>query len=1170
MICFNCGIKIHSNEAKVCKLCGVRFEKICPFCNSPNPLMGKYCFNCGTKLECFEAQSSVKNFNTLSESRRNVAVIFADVSGFTALSEKLDPEEVREIINDCFDYITRPVYELEGTIDKYIGDCVMVLFGAKYIHSDDAKRAVVCAMRMMNLIEEFSKERLSSKGLSLTLSIGINYGLVVTGSVGNTFDRDYTVMGDIVNTAQRLQSNAQSETILVSESVYMETKDIIKYTRSVEIKVKNRKKAVRCYSPIEITAEHDYDDRAIFIGREKELGQLVSMYNYAINTSTKCINIIGEAGVGKTRLLKEFSANLATNIKMVWIDINSFSQNRVYHTISSLLMKIMNINPEDNSNVKQRRLMSFLDYILEDLSDEEKGRNYNFIGLVLGLKRDNEFQNILNSMSFENIRREIVKQLSVFFKYLSKKFKMVIIADDIHWSDKDSLNIIKVLMESLALINITFVFASRYEVEEFREVKALKYHTLRLETLTRKAVKELMCKLFQCKDIDKSFLDATVKFTNGNPLYIREFIQNIKKSDSFEVIEGVAVVDAEKITSLPNNIQNIILANLSEMNDEERRLLEVASVIGREFNLSIISAVLEKGRDDVNDILRLPVHMNLISLKSAYTSSGVVEKVFIFNQDMEREVICDSILNKKKKELHKKIGEFIEVKYARELEEYYEILFTHFYKAEQVKKAAEYSLRTAIKNKVNYNFVSSLEYYDRFLQLVEEEGGAQNNSKALDAYKDMGYIKFIMADYELSLAYLNRALKKAKLYDDIYSIRLMIAAVYKEQDMYEDALKILDDIELKIKKENTLYGRLLQMKCSILRILGSTEALTIAQSSEKLLIRMKDYENLAETMNQAGIIYYTRGDIADSLFCLDKSYKYAEKISNLAIMGKVSGNMGAIYHATGMISKAQDFLNRSISISKKISDQQGYVAGSINLGILYLDRGLFKDAEVLFNKALEIAREISSRLNESIAITNIGDILYERGSFDKAISYYNKSLQIAREINVPIGEGINYLSIAKLNIDRNMLDKAEKMLGTVLKIFTEAEEMAYLSDYYKYVALCEMKKGNTEDALKNCEKAIDISQEIKSDIRRLKAIRLKASILACMDKNEEAIELLSESINISHQLESDYEAAKGYFERFNLYRKLEDMDKAAVDIKQAKECIEKVDDCKLKEVIEKA
>lgn len=1168
MICFNCGINLHNNEAKDCKLCGVKFEHICPSCSFPNPSKGKFCFNCGTKLVRQGTQSSVQNFDTLSESRKNVAVIFADVSGFTALSEKLDPEEVRELINDCFDYITRPVYELEGTIDKYIGDCVMILFGAKYIHSDDAKRAVMCAMRMMNLIKDFSRERLSSKGLFLTLSIGINYGLVVTGSVGNTFDKDYTVMGDIVNTAQRLQSNADRGAILVSESVFMETKGIIEYSTPSEIKVKNKEKPVRCYSPVEVSAEHDYESKALFIGREKELGLLVSIYNNVLNTTAKCVNIIGEAGLGKTSLLREFSSKLDPGIKKIWIDLNSLSQNRVYYTISTILMNIMNINSSDSASVKQRRLMSFLDYILGDLSEEELKRNFDFIGLVLGLKRDNEFQNILNSMSFENIRREIIKQLSVFFTNLSQKFKMVIIVDDIHWSDINSLHIIRELIETLSLVNITFVFASRYEMEELNKLQDIKYHTLKLRSLTRKGIKDLACKLLCCEDIDKTLLGTIVKFTNGNPLYINEIIQIIKKSESFSVINGVGSIDTNEVTSLPNNIQSLILANISEMDDDERNFLEAASVIGKEFGLLVISDLLEIGSDDINDLLRLPVHMNIISLKTAYTTSGVVEKVFVFNQDMERDVIYDSILNKNKRDLHKRIGELIEVRYSREIEDYYEILFTHFEKAGQDKKAAEYSYKTAIKNKVNYNFISSLEYYSLYLKLAEKETDIENDKRVLDAYKDMGYINFIMADYEHSLKNLDKALQLAKLYDDIYSIKLMIAEVYKEQDIYEGALKILDEIQPKIKEENTLYGKVLQMKCSILRILGSADALTIVKKSEKLLMRMKDYENLSETMNQAGIIYYTKGDITNSLFCLDKSFKYAEKINNLAIMAKVSGNLGAIYHATGMISKAQDFFNRSINISKKISDQQGYIAGCINLGILYMDKGFFAKAEVLFNDALKISREISSRLNESIALTNIGDIMYERGFTDKALEYYNKSLEIAREINVPIGEGINYISSARLYIEKEISGKVPEMLEKAFKIFTEGDEMSYLSDYYRYKALHELMTGQIEAAREDCEKAVEISQEIKSDIRRVKALRLKANIYTICDEFDKAVELFSEAITISHQLESDYEAAKGYLGRLELYKQLGDMGKARYDLMLAKECIGKADRCRLREIIE--
>ncbi|NLD49520.1 MAG: tetratricopeptide repeat protein [Clostridiaceae bacterium] len=1171
MICFNCGINLHNNESKECQMCGVKFALICPCCNFPNPSMGKFCFNCGNKITGFEDGSLVRNFDTLSENRRNVAVIFADVSGFTALSEKMDPEEVRELINDCFSYITKPVYELEGTIDKYIGDCVMILFGARYIHSDDAKRAVLCSIRMLELIREFSEERLSNKGLELTLSIGINFGLVVTGSVGNEFDRDYTVMGDIVNTAQRLQSNAKRGTILVSESVFMQTEDLIEYSGAEEIRVKNRENLVRCYIPIKIKAEHSYGRRDAFVGRQKELNLLVSIYNNALNTGSCCVNIIGEAGVGKTSLLKEFYTSIGSDVKKVWIDLNTFSFNRVYQTISSLLMNIMNINPNDSVSVKQRRLMSFLDYILGGSTEEEIERNYDFLGFVLGLPRDNEFQSILNSMTFEGIRREIIKQLSVFFSNLSKKYRMIIAIDDLHWSDNNSLYILKELIKTLKVSNIMFTFSSRYENEEFKSLadgKDTKCQTLQLRTLDENGVRELLVKRLGCIAVDNKLFELVQKFTNGNPLYICEFVQNIKRAKSFSITNGVAGIDENEVTSLPQNIQSLILSNLSELDELAKSFLQAASVAGREFNLSVISAVLKSSSDELSDMLRLPVNMNIISLKTVYTTSGVVERVFMFNQDMEREVIYDSILNKNKKELHKKIGEIIEARYSKEIEDYYEILFTHFNKAGNIKKAAGYSFKTAIKNKNNYNFSSSLIYYKEFLKLTKDRSGNEGSSEILAAYKDIGYINLIMANYDQALENLNTAISYAKLYDEIYEIKLFIAEVYKEQDLYDNALLILDEIQPKIKQENNLYGKLLQMKCCILRILGNPEALSIAKKSGKLLAKTKDYENLSETMNQAGIIYYTRGEISESLSCLGKSYKYAEKINNLAIMAKVSGNLGAIYHATGMISKAQEYFNKSIYVSRKISDQQGYIAGCINLGILYMDKGLFSKAEVLFQEAIGISREIASRLNESIALTNIGDIMYERGNKDKALEYYNDSLAIAKEINVPMGEGINYISCARLYMEMEDFEKVPEMLEKASNIFIEAGEIAYLGDYHRYKALYQLMTGDIKGALYDCGKAVSISEEIKSDIRKLKALRLKASIFTSLEDIDSALDLLTQSITLSHQLESDYEAAKGYLRRIELYRLKGETDKAKKDLTLAKECISKVDICRVSEKIE--
>lgn len=1166
MICFNCGIKLKSQDEKECQLCGVKFAFYCPVCFYPNPSMGKYCFNCGTKLENIESRSSVQNFEVLSENRRNVAVIFADVSGFTALSEKMDPEEVRELINDCFNYITKPVYEMEGTIDKYIGDCVMILFGAKYIHADDAKRAVLCCIEMMKLINEFSEERLTTKGISLNLSIGINYGLVVTGSIGNTFDKDYTVMGDIVNTAQRLQSNAQRGNILVSESVYIETKDMVSYSKPIEIKVKNKEHPVKCYTPLKVKDEYYYENRNVFVGRAKELNALVSTYNSVQNSGTQCVSLTGDAGLGKTSIIKEFSRKLGDDVKKVWVDCSSIYQNRAYYTISSILMNLMNISAGDSASVKQHRLASFLDFILKDRTEEEIKRNTDFIGLVLGLSRDNEFQNILNSMSFDSVRKEIIKQLYIFFVELSKRYKLVIIVDDIHCADSNSIAIIGELIGMLANVSITLIFSSRYDLEELKQLDTKRYKALKVGKLSKKLIKELTCRLLACSDLEKSFLDILIKYTNGNPLYINEFIQKIRRLESFEIVEGVAKVNLSEATAVPENIQSLILANMSELDDNAKSLLQVASVIGKEFRLSIVCELLDISIDEAFLTLRLPLHMNIISLRTAFTSFGVVEKVFMFNQDTERDAIYNSILNKEKREYHKRTGEIIEAKHNKEIGDYYEILFTHYSRANQAKKAAQYAFKTAVKFRNIFDMKSSLEYYARFLELAQK-GKDMEDERILQAYQDMGYINFVAADYEKALDNYNNALERAKLYDDIYGVKLMIADIYKEQDSYENALSILNDIEPKLKHENMLYGKLLQMKCNIYRITGNPEALDIAKKSEKLLTKTMDYENFSEMMNQAGIIYYTKGDIGNSLLCLDKSYKSAEKINNLAIMAKVSGNLGAIYHSTGMISKAQEYFNKSIHISKKISDQQGYIAGGINLGILYMDKGLFNQAEILFSEALNISKEINSRLNESILLTNLGDVMYERGSMNKALEYYDQSLEIVKEINVPIGEGINYISIARFYIEKGIYEEVEGKLKAAYDIFVEADEMAYISDYYRYKALYEMMNVNTEKAVEACEKAISIAEDVKSDMRKLKTLRLKADILEKLGEKENAMGFLGESIKLSHQMESDYEAAKGYFARYSLNIQLGNFDAAQKDISLAKGYVGKVDNCKLAKLI---
>ncbi|WP_220126416.1 tetratricopeptide repeat protein [Tepidibacillus sp. HK-1] len=1107
----------------------------------------------------------MQNYEILTENRKNVAVIFADVSGFTALSEKMDPEEVREIINETFAYITKPVYELEGTIDKYIGDCVMILFGAKYPHSDDPYRAVSCGMKMIDLIQDFSKERLSSKGVTLNLSIGINYGQVVTGSVGNYFDKDFTVMGDVVNTAQRLQTQAAAGTILVSESVYQETNDQIDYSPEKEIIAKNKEKPVKCFTPLHLKREAAIDS-LFLIERDDETNFLHSIYKQL--NSTEYITIIGEAGTGKTSLLRSFTSELDNQLKKHWVDINVGYKNKIYSVLSNMIYQIMNLHPTESEKIKENRLKSYLAYLFQNSSvgEEEIQRNYRFLSLVMGLKRDHEFQNILNAMNYEDIKREIFNQVSLFIKQAADKEPFVFIIENIHWADAGSMEILTNLVKTLPDVKSLFILTSRYEIEELSDSGKNSHPILKLKPLSPTGTEKLACKLLNCSHLDEPLLQAIIQFTKGYPLHIKEYLMALKRRKTFSIQDGTASIDVSELQTIPNTIESLILANLSDLDESARNLLQLASVIGKEFHLSWLTHLMNS--TSTEDVLALPVKMNIVSLQSVHSSLGR-DKIYTFNQETVREVIYHSMLNKTKMEYHKKIAEWLEINYEKDLENYYEQLATHFEKAGSLSQAKEYYYKAAFRLKKDYQYTSTLDFFKKYLEINEKTQNKDTNKTILSLI-EMGNIYTILAQYDNALDHLKKALEIANVSDDIYQIQIMIANLYKAMSQYEEALAILNEIQPKIRENSNTYGKLLQLKCNILRILGNPEALPLAEKSEEILLKTRDYENLAETMSQAGILYFLNGDTDSSLYYLNKAYDYAERINNLRTMINISGNLGIIYHTSGMVSKALNHFNKAIEIAKKISDIHTYIATLNNFGILYLEKGIFAKAESLFQEAIVKAQDGVSIYIMSQALLNLGDLMYEKGRIDQAFDYYKQSLEIAKTHGLPVEEGINYIGMAKLYFKQKADQNIPELLEKAYQIFNETNEISYLSDYYRYKSVYELNHHHLDLAVEQCDQAINFAVKTKNDLKKLKALRLKGILLVKKNMYNEAMTQYNESIHLAEQLESDYEAAKGYYRRFEALLSSDRYEDAIKDLQKAKELIEKVDGSRWTPIVQQA
>jgi len=312
-----------------CGKCGAKLETICPQCNSSNPPEFEFCGKCGhalaetevvTTVDYSQPQSYTPKFlaekildtrSTIEGERKLVTVLFADVANYTSMSEKLDPEEVHQIMDGCFKILMDEIHRYEGTIDKFTGDGVMALFGAPVAHEDHAQRACYAALAIQKTITVYGEKIKKDCGVGFKMRVGIDSGQVIVGSVGTDLKMDYTAIGDPVNLASRMEGMSDPGAILVSEDTYKLAKDFFKFKPLGKVEVKGKEEPVDAYQLLEAGEVETRIEAAVargltrFVGRKKEIGALKGAFEKAQSGSGQVVGIVGEAGVGKSRILLE-------------------------------------------------------------------------------------------------------------------------------------------------------------------------------------------------------------------------------------------------------------------------------------------------------------------------------------------------------------------------------------------------------------------------------------------------------------------------------------------------------------------------------------------------------------------------------------------------------------------------------------------------------------------------------------------------------------------------------------------------------------------------------------------------------------------------------------------------------------------------------------------------
>lgn len=1144
MYCFNCGNKLISKSAESCVFCGVRFKKWCSLCNTPLPQYANFCPNCGTYIKSPQEQQS--NVDSL----KKVAVIFADISGFTRLSEKYNPEEINNLINEFFEYILKPVYALEGTIDKFIGDCVMILFGARISHIDDPKRAVLCGVEMLRLCNEFSVQ----KGIQLSISIGINYGLVAVGKIGGYYEKDYTVIGDVVNVAQRLQMAAPENTIYVSETIFKETLDSIHYSEPIELFVKNKTAPIKCYIPLSVInqAEPNY----IFMqSQEKCVSQI---FNMIAEKKTNGVIVLGKNGMGKTLILEKIFHDLQTsNVRTFYIKCSSaYHSPRPYFTITCILAKIFNFEIEDDENYKKHRLLSFLDYLFKD-DNATKIDCFNFISLIFQLDIDENFKNILLDLTPEDIQFEINRQIYTFFdRFLDLNFSVFII-DDINLADSESIKLINSLLSKLPPDKTFFVFSSSYEIDELKINAKL--------TLQKPAINEIshfVKDFFNVKEVTKEVCELIYNISEGKIIYIQEVVKYLKLNQIIEISSAEELTLKNENFNISEIRQKIFAMKLANLSTETIEFVKLAAVYGKQFNARIIVSILNPSISET-DLLFYLLKSEIIKLSHITYQANFYEKIYEFTSDDLYKFILESIPQKTKSSLHLKIAKTIEKLFNNNLAPYYETLIYHYMHSRAFVEAAEYSYLLALTYKKQFLYQHSISYLNLTIEMLQNL--SDKDSLLPEALNEIAILNKQIGNYSEAIEFFKK-LKTISPSEKRAHLLCEICECYIKSSQFKNAEDVLKELEQMIDNKNNLYPKLIYLKSTLKSYSADPELLKIIEEAEKILKSAHELEYLINLFNIVAFsLYNYQGEDKKAISYLNKALRLAKKIKNIPLTIQTSGNLGTLYYQTGNLSLAIEYLNQALNNSKKILNRHTQINLSINLGIIYFEKGLFKSANDYLSKAYQDSKSLGFLYEECLSLINIAELNIEKGILLESYNLFNLALSLCEANNFKTEAILCLIGMSKIFIINKNFAAALENLIKAYEFLEEANEISIIFEYHLVQSELKNCEFKFKEALFEAEKALQYALKSKSITNQLRAYRQIGKILALLERTNEAIENVQKSIRLAQLIESYIELAKSYHQLSLIYKTLEDDESYITNLNHAKYWANKIDeDCYIK------
>ena len=680
--CQRCQFE-NPEEARFCNRCGNALASPCGQCGKINPPGSLFCNQCGhdliraketsPPLDPFPSASYTPKHladqiltskSALEGERKLVTVLFADVASFTSLSEKLDPEEVHQILDGCFQILMQKIHQYEGTINQFTGDGVMALFGAPLAHEDHAQRACHAALSIQHALSAYGEKIQKEYEVPFQLRIGLNSGPVVVGKIGDDLRMDYTAIGDTTNLASRMQSLAQPGTILLSHHTHHLVEAFFQFQPLGKVEIKGKEEPQEAYQllrPSEVEtriAAATAKGLTKFVGRKNSMTALLEAWEKVLSGSGQIVGIVGEAGVGKSRLLLEFRTRLPQGI-FTYLEGRclQYGSSLLYLPVLDILRFYFALQEGDREILLQRKLKESISSL-----DEKLLSSLPCFQDLLSLKVEEEAYLKLEAKQrrdriFEAIRDLLLRE--------SQNKPLMLAIEDLHWIDRPSQELLDYLIGWLANARILLLLLYRPEYAHPWGNKSY-YNRIGLDQLSLPSSAELVAALLEGGKVAPELRQLILNRAAGNPLFLEEFTHTLLENGTIRKKDHTfALTRSPSEIQVPDTIQGIIAARMDRLEENLKRTLQVASVIGRDFAFRILQMITGMQEELKSHLL------NLQGLEFIYEKSLFPELEYIFKHGLTQEVAYNSLLIKRRKEIHERIGKAIEGLYPERLEEFY-------------------------------------------------------------------------------------------------------------------------------------------------------------------------------------------------------------------------------------------------------------------------------------------------------------------------------------------------------------------------------------------------------------------------------------------------------------------------------------------------------------------